>query len=64
LGIFNSGPNPLVIASPPELANMTIEDRLATFDWETGFTAFKEAMQSGEFKPYCWSSKFKAVQVN
>jgi hypothetical protein len=53
-----------VIASPPELANMTIEERLATFDWDNSFDDFQEAMQQGDFKPFCWDSKFKALHVS
>ncbi|XP_065360032.1 MOXD1 homolog 2-like [Calliphora vicina] len=45
--------NPVVIASPPELAGMTLETRLLSYDWENQFDKFQEATMHGTFKPIC-----------
>uniref|UniRef100_A0A1I8P9N5 DOMON domain-containing protein n=1 Tax=Stomoxys calcitrans TaxID=35570 RepID=A0A1I8P9N5_STOCA len=45
--------NPVVIASPPELAGMTLETRLLSYDWEHQFDKFQEATLRGSFKPIC-----------
>lgn len=51
------GSNPVRIKSPPELADMTLESRLVTYDWENHFKSFQEATRKGSFKPLCWMKK-------
>ncbi|XP_040166788.1 MOXD1 homolog 2-like [Anopheles arabiensis] len=50
-----SGTNPVVIASPAELAGMTLERRLTSYDWENQFESFQDATRQGSFKPLCWT---------
>jgi len=45
------------IKSPPELADMTLENRLVTYDWENQFKSFQDATRKGSFKPLCWMKK-------
>ncbi|XP_069693146.1 MOXD1 homolog 2-like [Periplaneta americana] len=51
------GSSPVRIKSPPELADMTLESRLVTYDWENHFRSFQEATHKGSFKPLCWMKK-------
>ncbi|XP_023701917.1 MOXD1 homolog 2 [Cryptotermes secundus] len=59
LGIQELWPDssPVTIKSPPELADMTLESRLVTYDWENHFRSFQEATRKGSFKPLCWMKK-------
>uniref|UniRef100_A0AAG5DFT0 DOMON domain-containing protein n=1 Tax=Anopheles atroparvus TaxID=41427 RepID=A0AAG5DFT0_ANOAO len=50
-----SGTNPVVIASPAELAGMTLERRLTSYDWENQFESFQDVTRQGSFKPLCWT---------
>ncbi|XP_058465517.1 MOXD1 homolog 2-like [Malaya genurostris] len=50
-----SGTNPVVIASPSELAGMTLEKRLTSYDWANQFESFQYVTQRGSFKPLCWT---------
>ncbi|XP_048505129.1 MOXD1 homolog 2 isoform X2 [Athalia rosae] len=52
-----SGSSPVKIQAPPELSGLTLEERLVSYDWETGFQSFQEATRRGTFKPLCWSSR-------
>jgi hypothetical protein len=45
------GSSPVRIKSPPELADMTLENRLVTYDWENHFKSFQDATRKGSFKP-------------
>ncbi|GFG39856.1 hypothetical protein Cfor_08836, partial [Coptotermes formosanus] len=51
------GSSPVRIKSPPELADMTLESRLVTYDWENNFRSFQDATRKGSFKPLCWMKK-------
>ncbi|KAG7212297.1 hypothetical protein KM043_012624 [Ampulex compressa] len=51
------GSSPVRIQEPQELAGMTLEERLVSYDWETSFQSFQEATRRGTFKPLCWTSK-------
>ena len=51
------GVTPVVIEAPAELAGMSLEARLTTYDWEKSFKSFQEATHLGTFKPLCSSSK-------
>ncbi|EFA04095.2 MOXD1 homolog 2 [Tribolium castaneum] len=55
LGIqeLSPGSNPVRIAAPPELAGMTLESRLVSYDWDNHFHNFQEATMKGSFKPLC-----------
>ncbi|KAK2584480.1 hypothetical protein KPH14_006855 [Odynerus spinipes] len=45
------------IEEPKSLAGMTLEDRLLSYDWDTGFQSFLETTREGTFMPLCWTSK-------
>ncbi|XP_036325473.1 MOXD1 homolog 2 isoform X2 [Rhagoletis pomonella] len=49
--------NPVLISLPPELAGMTLEARLISYDWQNHFDEFQVATRSGSFKPLCWGAK-------
>ncbi|KAB0798512.1 hypothetical protein PPYR_09505 [Photinus pyralis] len=59
LGIqeLSPGSNPVRISAPPELAGMTLESRLVSYDWENQFQSFQEATKRGSFKPLCWTTQ-------
>lgn len=60
----NSGSNPVVIASPPDLAGMTLEERLLTYDWSTQFKTFQKVTQKGSFKVHCVGASENPIQVS
>lgn len=55
LGIqeLSPGSNPVEIAAPPELAGMTLESRLVSYDWDNQFQQFQDATVKGSFNPLC-----------
>ncbi|XP_056635826.1 MOXD1 homolog 2 [Diorhabda sublineata] len=57
LGIqeLSPGSNPVRITAPPELAGMTLENRLVSYDWDNQFQSFQDATTKGSFKPLCWT---------
>lgn len=59
----NSGSNPVLIALPPELAGMSLEMRLVTYDWRNQFDAFQQVTQHGSFKAICWDAKNALMPV-
>ena len=61
---FNSGTNPVVIASPPELKGMTLEERLLTYDWQTQFRTFQKVTQKGSFKVHCVGATDATIPVS
>uniref|UniRef100_A0A1B0C4H4 Uncharacterized protein n=1 Tax=Glossina palpalis gambiensis TaxID=67801 RepID=A0A1B0C4H4_9MUSC len=56
--------NPVLISAPPELAGMTLEVRLLSYDWRNQFNEFQEATRKGSFKPLCWGVKNRVVPVS
>ncbi|CAD7081233.1 unnamed protein product [Hermetia illucens] len=56
-----TGSNPLLISSPPELAGMTLESRLVSYDWENQFNKFQQVTRRGSFKPLCWGAKNRLI---
>lgn len=54
----------MLISSPPELAGMTLEARLISYDWQNQFDEFQEATRSGSFKPLCWGAKNHVIPVS
>ncbi|KAM7356534.1 MOXD1 homolog 2-like isoform 1-T2 [Cochliomyia hominivorax] len=56
--------NPVVIATPPDLAGMTLETRLLSYDWENQFDKFQEATLRGTFKPICSGAYNKMLPVS
>nr|XP_029730306.1 MOXD1 homolog 2-like [Aedes albopictus] len=52
-----SGSNPVEISSPPELAGMTLEKRLTSYDWANQFENFQYVTRLGSFKPMCWANQ-------
>ncbi|GJQ70148.1 hypothetical protein Trydic_g22613 [Trypoxylus dichotomus] len=63
LGIqeLSAGSNPVRIAAPPELAGMTLESRLVSYDWDNHFHSFQEATMKGSFKPICRTAQSKLL---
>jgi hypothetical protein len=57
------GSSPVRIKSPPELADMTLENRLVTYDWENHFKSFQDATRKGSFKPLCQMKTSAVVLV-
>nr|XP_022919190.1 MOXD1 homolog 2 [Onthophagus taurus]XP_022919191.1 MOXD1 homolog 2 [Onthophagus taurus] len=55
------GSNPVRIAAPPELAGMTLESRLVSYDWDNHFHNFQEATMKGSFKPICRTAQSKLL---
>jgi hypothetical protein len=64
ISFVSRGSNPVRIRSPAELADMTLESRLVTYDWENHFKSFQEATRKGSFKPLCWMTKPTIVHVS
>lgn len=58
------GSNPVLIASPPELAGMTLESRLVTYDWKNQFDSFQQVTRRGSFKAICWDAKNAILDVS
>uniref|UniRef100_A0A1B0FFJ9 DOMON domain-containing protein n=1 Tax=Glossina morsitans morsitans TaxID=37546 RepID=A0A1B0FFJ9_GLOMM len=56
--------NPVVISSPPQLAGMTLETRLLSYDWENQFGKFQEATLHGTFKPICSGAHNEVVPIS
>lgn len=48
---------PVLIASPPELAGMTLESRLVSYDWDNQFVSFQRVTRSGSFQAVCKDAK-------
>lgn len=49
------------ISSPPELAGMTLEKRLISYDWANQFENFQYVTRLGSFKPMCWANAMLPV---
>ncbi|XP_076278554.1 DBH like monooxygenase olf413 [Lasioglossum baleicum] len=47
----------VTIEEPKELAGMTLEERLMSYDWETNFQYFQEVTRVGTITPLCSTSK-------
>lgn len=62
--LFLSDSNPVVIASPPHLAGMTLEERLLTYDWPKQFQTFQQVTQKGSFKVHCVGATDSVIQVS
>lgn len=62
--LFCRGSNPVRISAPPELAGMTLESRLVSYDWDNQFQSFQEATMKGSFKPLCWTSQSTLLPVS
>lgn len=58
------GSNPVLIVSPPELAGMTLESRLVSYDWENQFDVFQKVTRNGSFRPICTDAKNNLVPVS
>lgn len=62
--LIHSGSNPVVIASPPELTGITLEERLLTYDWQTQFRTFQKVTQRGSFKVHCVGATDATITVS
>lgn len=62
--IINSGSNPVLIALPEELAGMTLESRLISYDWKNQFDSFQNVTRTGTFKTICWDAKNIPIPVS
>lgn len=49
---------------PEELAGMTLESRLISYDWKNQFDSFQKVTQSGTFKTICWDAKNIPIPVS
>ncbi|XP_076643114.1 DBH like monooxygenase olf413 [Halictus rubicundus] len=47
----------VIIEEPKELAGMTLEERLMSYDWVTNFQYFQEVTRVGTITPLCSTSK-------
>lgn len=54
----------MVIASPPELTGITLEERLLTYDWQTQFRTFQKVTQRGSFKVHCVGATDATITVS
>lgn len=54
----------MLIASPTELAGMTLESRLISYDWENQFDKFQKVTRSGSFRPICLDARNIVVTVS
>lgn len=55
---------PVLIASPPELAGMTLESRLVSYDWDLQFDSFQKVTRSGSFRAVCIDAKNMVLPVS
>lgn len=62
--MFYSGSNPVQIALPADLAGMSLETRLTTYDWDTNFELFQRVTRKGSFKPMCMNAKGSELTVS
>ena len=56
--------NPVLIASPIELAGMTLESRLVSYDWENQFESFQKVTRTGSFRPICLDARNNELAVS
>jgi hypothetical protein len=61
---LNRGSNPVLISSPPELAGMSMETRLMTYDWKNDFHKFQSVTSRGAFRAVCKSAKSTMTPVS
>lgn len=54
----------MLIVSPPELAGMTLESRLVSYDWDNQFDVFQKVTRNGSFRPICTDAKNNLVPVS
>lgn len=62
--LFCRNSNPVLISSPRELAGMTLESRLLSYDWQNQFDKFQQVTRRGSFKPLCWGAKNHLIPVS
>lgn len=55
---------PVLIASPPALAGMTLESRLLSYNWAEHFEAFQRTTIAGSFLAICTDGRHKTVAVS
>lgn len=60
----NRGSNPVLIALPAEMAGMTLESRLVSYDWKNQFDSFQQVTRQGSFKAICWDAKNTLIPVS
>ncbi|XP_030375434.1 MOXD1 homolog 2-like [Scaptodrosophila lebanonensis] len=56
--------NPIVIASPAELAGQTLESRLLSYDWKHQFDIFQRKTLEGSFKPVCRGLRSEMLPIS
>lgn len=54
----------MLIALPPELAGMSLESRLISYDWKKNFNSFQQVTRNGSFKAICWDAKNVVIPVS
>lgn len=55
---------PVLIASPPALAGMTLESRLLSYNWAEHFEAFQRITLGGSFQAICTDARHKTIAVS
>lgn len=61
---FCRGSNPVLIALPPELAGMSLESRLISYNWKQNFNSFQQVTRNGSFKAICWDARNVVIPVS
>lgn len=56
--------NPVLILKPAELAGMSLENRLTSYDWQSQFDVFQRVTRNGSFRPICLDAKNNMVTVS
>lgn len=56
--------NPVVILKPIELAGISLENRLTSYDWQNQFDAFQRVTRNGSFRQICLDAKNNVVPVS
>lgn len=56
--------NPVLILKPAELAGMSLENRLTSYDWQSQFDVFQRVTRNGSFRPICLDAKNNMLAVS
>lgn len=55
--------NPVLILKPAELAGMSLENRLTSYDWQSQFDVFQRVTRNGSFRTICLDAKNNMLPV-
>lgn len=62
--LLNRDSNPVLILKPAELAGMSLENRLTSYDWQSQFDVFQRVTRNGSFRPICLDAKNNMLAVS